>query len=287
MKIQSESLAPPSAARTRAPVATGAPRRRHRRRFRVPAGIQRLAGPLLLLLAWQAGSSLGAIDPQTLASPSAVISASWALIESGELPKHLWVSLGRAMLGLAIGVAVGTVAALVSGLSRIGENMVDGPMQMFRTMPVTATIPLLIVWFGIGETPKIAMVAIATTFPIYLNLLGGIRAVDRRLVEAMQTFGLGQAALIRHVVLPSALPSFLVGLRYSLGIAWVVLVISEQINATSGIGYLMIDAQQYFRTDVIVVGLIVYSLLGLASDVIVRVIERRALDWRASLGTDR
>jgi sulfonate transport system permease protein len=250
----------------------------------MPASLGRLLGPVLVLAAWQLGSMTGVIDDRTLAPPDAVLSAGRELIGSGELWEHLRISMGRALAGLAIGVSLGTVFALVSGLSRAGENVVDGPMQMLRTTPVTALIPLFIVWFGIGEAPKIAMVAMATLFPIYLNLLGAIRGVDVRLVEAMRTFGLGRAALIRHVILPSALPSFLVGLRYSLGVAWIVLVISEQINATSGLGYLMIDAQQYFRTDVIVVGIVVYSMLGLLSDLLVRTVERHALAWRPALG---
>jgi sulfonate transport system permease protein len=173
--------------------------------------------------------------------------------------------------------------AIAAGLSRAGEEIVDAPMQMIRTLPFLGLVPLFILWFGIGETPKIALVALGTTFPIYLNLFSGIRGVDLKLVEAARVFGLDRRGVVRHVILPGALPSALVGLRYSLGVAWLSLVIAEQINATAGIGYLINDARDFLRTDIIVVGLLVYALLGLAADALVRSLERRALAWRPSL----
>jgi sulfonate transport system permease protein len=242
--------------------------------------LRRAVGPLLLLLLWQVGSTTGFIPERTLASPATVADTFRDLVSSGQLAEHMRVSLGRVLVGLALGIAAGTALALVAGLSRIGEDLVDGPMQMLRTLPVLALVPLFILWFGIGEQAKVLLVALATTFPIYLNTFAGIRGVDRRLVEAADTLGLSRAGRIGHVILPGALPSFLVGLRYSLGIAWLVLVVSEQINATSGLGYLMTQAREFLRTDVIVVGLIVYALLGLTSDLIVRGIERFALAWR-------
>jgi sulfonate transport system permease protein len=243
-------------------------------------GLRRAVGPLALLAIWQVGSTTGFIPERTLASPSTVASTFGDLVSSGQLAEHMRVSLGRVAVGLALGIVAGTVLALVAGLSRIGEDLVDAPMQMLRTLPVLALVPLFILWFGIGEQAKVLLVALATTFPIYLNTFAGIRGVDRRLVEAADTLGLSRTGRIGHVVLPGALPSFLVGLRYSLGIAWLVLVVSEQINATSGLGYLMTQAREFLRTDVIVVGLIVYALLGLSSDLIVRGIERVALAWR-------
>jgi sulfonate transport system permease protein len=241
---------------------------------------RRAVGPLLLLAIWQLGSATGFIPERTLAGPSKVAQTAGDLLSSGQLADHLQVSLVRVAWGLLIGVVAGTVLALVAGLSKIGEDLVDAPLQMLRTLPVLALVPLFILWFGIGEQAKILLVALATTFPIYLNTFAGIRGVDSRLVEAGRTLGLRRPALVRHVVLPGALPGFLVGLRYSLGIAWLVLVVSEQINATSGLGYLMTQAREFLRTDVIVVGLVIYALLGLASDLIVRGIERVALAWR-------
>ncbi|MEI9891707.1 MAG: ABC transporter permease subunit [Caulobacteraceae bacterium] len=204
----------------------------------------------------------------------------WGLIVSGELATNLAVSLARVLAGLAIGVTVGSVLALAAGLSRLGEGLVDPPLQMLRTLPALALTPLFIVWFGIGETPKVGLIALAVTFPIYLNLFNGIRGVDVKLAEAGRTLGLNNWELIREVVLPGALPSFLVGFRYALSVSVLVLVVAESVNASAGLGYLINDARDYLRTDIIVVCLILYALLGLLADNLVRFIERRALAWR-------
>ncbi|WP_424134246.1 ABC transporter permease subunit [Roseomonas chloroacetimidivorans] len=244
---------------------------------------RRFLSPLVIVLLWQAASMAGLIAPRTLAAPTTILATAWELLISGELPQHLLVSLGRVATGLAIGVSAGMVLALISGLSRRGEEIVDAPMQMLRTLPFLALVPLFILWFGIGETPKIALVALGSAFPVYLTLFAGIRGVDPKLVEAGRVFGLDQRGLVRHVILPGALPSGLVGLRYALGSAWLSLVIAEQINATAGIGFLINDARDFLRTDVIVVGLLVYALLGLGADALVRAFERRALAWRPNL----
>ncbi len=254
---------PPSIAVTLPPRTAAIPRLPDLRRYR------RFLSPLVLVLAWQAGSMAGLISPRTLAAPSTVLVAAWGLLVSGELEHHLLVSLGR--------------VAIIAGLSRRGEDVVDAPMQMLRTLPFLALVPLFILWFGIGETPKIALVALGTTFPIYLNLFAGIRGVDPKLVEAGKVFGLDRRGLVRHVILPGALPSALVGLRYALGVGWLSLVVAEQINADAGIGYMISDARDFLRTDIIVVGLLVYALLGLLADGLVRALERRALAWRPSL----
>jgi sulfonate transport system permease protein len=243
----------------------------------------RWVSPVVLLLLWELGSRLGLIPERTLAAPSAVIATMLGMIRSGELPANLLVSFGRALVGLAIGVTIGTVLGLAAGLSRPGDAVIDPVMQIKRTIPVVALSPLFIVWFGIGETPKIALIAFATIFPVYLNLHNGIRGVDVRLMDMARSFGLGRVALIRHVVLPAALPSLLVGLRYSLSIAVILLVIAEQINASAGLGFLINNARDFMRTDIIVVCLMVYAVLGLAGDTLVRAVERRALAWRPSL----
>ena len=244
---------------------------------------RRFLSSVILVLAWQAASSTGLVSPRTLASPAQILATTWTMVASGELPWNLLVSLGRAGAGLAIGVAAGTVLAVVAGLSRLGEDLVDAPVQMLRTLPFLALVPLFILWFGIGEAPKIALVALGTSFPIYLNLYAGIRGVERRLTEMGRVFGLSRTGLIRHVVLPGALPSALVGLRYSLATAWLSLVVAEQVNANSGIGYLINDARDFLRTDVIMVGLLTYALLGLGADAVVRLLERRLLAWRAAI----
>jgi len=246
-------------------------------------GRARWVSPVVLLLLWELGSRSGLIPERTLAAPSAVLTTLAGMIASGELPANLLVSFGRAALGLAIGVSTGMVLGLIAGLSRQGEAIVDPLMQIKRTIPVLALTPLFIVWFGIGETPKIALIAFATLFPVYLNLYNGIRGVDVRLLDAARSFGLSQRELISDVILPGALPSLLVGLRYSLSVAVLVLVIAEQINASSGLGYLINNARDFMRTDIIVVCLMVYAILGLGADWIVRIIEKRALAWRPSL----
>jgi sulfonate transport system permease protein len=249
-------------------------------------GYRRYLPPLILVVLWQAGATIGLIPTRTLASPLMIARTFADLIASGELPRHLVVSLGRVAAGLSIGVAIGVVLALVSGLSRRGEDAIDATMQMLRTLPFLALVPLFILWFGIGETPKVALVALGTAFPIYLTLFSGIRGVDAKLVEAGRTLGLNRRELVRHIVLPGALPSAFIGLRYSLGTAWLSLVVAEQINAESGIGYLVMTARDFLRTDIILVGLIVYAALGLSADQIVRALERGVLAWRPSFIKD-
>jgi sulfonate transport system permease protein len=238
--------------------------------------------PVLILLVWQALDSFGWINSRLMPSPVMVAEAFWQLLITGQLLGNLWVSLVRVMFGLGIGVALGTVFGLFAGLSRFGENTVDSTLQMVRTLPHLALIPLFILWFGIGETPKIALIALGSVFPVYLNLFSGIRAVDRKIIEAASTLDLSRAEIIWNVILPGALPSFLVGLRYAVGIAWLTLVVAEQVNASSGIGYLVMNARDFLETDVIFVGLIIYAILGLTTDQMVRAIERRALAWRPS-----
>ncbi|GAB7554818.1 ABC transporter permease [Novosphingobium sp. 11B] len=246
-------------------------------------GTARWLSPLLLLAVLEAGSRSGLIPERTLAAPSQVLATLWAMTVSGELTDNLAVSFLRIIAGLAIGVTTGIVLALVAGLSRQGEVAVDPLMQIKRTIPTLALTPLFIVWFGIGETPKIALIAFASIFPVYLNLYGGIRGIDVRLLEGARSLGLSRAAQVWHVILPGALPALLVGLRYSLSVSVLVLVVAEQINATAGLGYLINNARDFMRTDIILVCLMVYAVLGLAADGLVRAVESRALVWRPSI----
>jgi sulfonate transport system permease protein len=243
----------------------------------------RWLSPVLLLAAWELASRVGLIPVHVLAAPSAVFTTLLAMIRSGELPANLAVSFWRVVLGLGIGCVSGVALALVAGLSRAGEALVDPLIQIKRAIPVVALAPLFIVWFGIGETAKIALIAFAALFPVYLNLYNGIRGVDRRLLDAAVSFGLSPRQLIVHVILPGALPSLLVGFRYALTVSIVMLVIAEQINASAGLGFLVNNARDFMRTDVIVACLMVYALLGLGADFIVRLIEARALAWRPNL----
>jgi sulfonate transport system permease protein len=242
----------------------------------------RAVSPLVAVLLWQLASSAGLLPPRLLAAPSTIVRTAWQLTRSGQLPDALLVSLQRVILGLVLGLALGLGLGLATGLSRWAELLLDPMVQALRTLPFLGLVPLFILWFGIGETPKIALVVLGVTIPIYLNTFAGIRGTDSRLVEAAATLGLGPLQRCLHVVLPSALPSILVGLRYALGIAWLSLIVGEQVNATAGLGYLINDAREFLRTDVIVVGLLVYALLGLGTDAAVRLLERRALAWRQS-----
>ena len=248
--------------------------------IRLPTAARRALTPLLVIALWQLASSLGWIEERLIPSPLHIVQTFARLTLSGELPWHLLVSLSRAGTGLAIGLAAGTLLALIAGLSHRGEDAVDPMLQMLRTLPHLALVPLFILWFGIGNTPKIALVALGSAFPIYINLFAGIRGVDAKVVEAMTTLGLTRSEMIRHIILPGALPSALVGLRYAIGVAWLSLVVGEQINASSGVGYLIMNAREFVQTDVIFVGLIVYAALGLGADMLVRWLERRALVWR-------
>ena len=250
-----------------------------------PIGVRAIS-PLSLLFLWEIASRTGLIPARILTAPSQIIGTFSDMVVSGEMQSNLLVSLGRILTGLAISISLGTILALISGLSRRGEVIVDSPMQMVRTLPFLGLVPLFILWFGIGEFTKIALITFATAFPMYLTLFSGIRSIDPKLIEAGRLFGLGNAGLIWHVILPGSLPSFLLGLRYALGISWLSLVAVEQINATAGLGYLINNARDFMRTDVIVVCLLVYSLLGLFTDMLVRTVEHFALAWRPSFIKD-
>ncbi|MEU6384055.1 ABC transporter permease [Streptomyces bauhiniae] len=250
------------------------------RRTRLPRWLRRTTGPVILLILWQVLSATGALAPDVLASPGRIARVAGDLIADGSLPSAMGISLQRVAGGLVLGTVIGTGLALLSGLFRIGEDVIDAPVQMLRTVPFVGLIPLFIIWFGIGETPKIAIITLGVTFPLYLNVYAGIRGVDSQLIEAGESLGLSRWGLVRHVVLPGALPGALTGLRYSLGIAWLALVFAEQVNADSGIGFLMVQARDFLRTDVIVVCLIVYAFLGLLADFVVRSLERLLLRWR-------
>ncbi|MEU8950461.1 ABC transporter permease [Streptomyces sp. NPDC048489] len=250
------------------------------RRARVPRWLRRTSGPLLLLALWQLLGVTGVLAPDVLAPPGTIARVGAGLVADGSLPNAMGVSLQRVAAGLLAGAVIGTGLALVSGLFRVGEDLVDASVQMLRTVPFVGLIPLFIIWFGIGEAPKIAIITLGVSFPLYLNVYAGIRGVDSRLIEAGESLELSRWGLVRHVVLPGALPGAMTGLRYSLGIAWLALVFAEQINADAGIGFLMVQARDFLRTDVIVVCLIVYAFLGLLADFIVRSLERLLLQWR-------
>ena len=248
----------------------------------------RLVSPLVVLALWQLASSTGLISRSKLPPPSSLWSTAVTLITTnsptyGTLQGAMAVSLERVAIGLAVGGAAGVALAMVAGLSRLGETTVDPLVQMLRTLPLFGLVPVFIVWFGIGELPKILLIALGASIPLYLNTFAGIRSVDAKLAELGPVLGLRRSELIRHIVLPGALPQILVGLRQSLGIAWLALVVAEQFNANAGLGYILTQGQQFLQMNYIFVALLVYCALGLLTDAIVRQIERRALTWRRGL----
>ncbi|MBB4293660.1 sulfonate transport system permease protein [Rhizobium leguminosarum] len=266
------------------PAATKAPPVRRRRLARgraVPLG--RLLGPALLVVVWSFGSVLGLIDPRTLPAPWSVIGTAFELVLDGRLQTNLATSAIRVAQGLVIGTVIGTLLALISGLSRIGEAVIDGPVQIKQAVPTLALIPLLMLWFGIGETMKVVVIVLAVAVPIYIQTHDSLRSIDNRYVELARTLRMGYPEFIRQVILPGALPGFFVGLRFATAHAWLALVVVEQINATSGIGYMIDLARSYGQIDIILVGIVLYAVLGLISDGVVRFLQQRALSWRRTL----
>jgi sulfonate transport system permease protein len=248
----------------------------------------RLISPLAVLALWQLVSTAGLVPAAKLPPPSTIWSTAVSLVAGssptyGTLQGAMAISLERVAIGLAIGATAGVGMAMIAGLSRLGENAVDPLMQMLRTLPLFGLIPVFIVWFGIGELPKILLIALGSAIPLYLNTFAGIRGVDAKLAELGQVLGLRRRELIRHVVLPGALPQMLTGLRQSLGIAWLALVVAEQFNANAGLGYIITQGQQFLQNNYVIVALLVYCALGLLTDAVVRQIERRALAWRRGL----
>ncbi len=235
--------------------------------------------PITVLVLWEAAARSGFIEQRILPAPSQVAVAFWDTAKSGALFHHVAISFNRALIGLLVGGGLGFVLGVINGTSRHAELLLDSALQMFRNVPHLAVIPMVILWFGIDETAKIFLVAIGTLFPIYLNTFHGIRTVDRGLIEMARVNGLGPFAIFWRVVLPGAMPSVLVGLRYALGIMWLTLIVAETIAASSGIGYMTMNAREFLQTDVVVLGIIIYALLGKAADVATKLIEHRALAW--------
>ena len=235
--------------------------------------------PLLVIVAWEAASRSGWLSTRILPEPWAVAQAAWSLLKSGELVRDVAISTGRALGGLAIGGGLGLVLGLLTGTFRTAETLLDTTLQMVRNVPPLALIPLVILWFGIDESAKLFLVAIGVFFPIYLNTYAGIKSVDAGLVEMARSYGLRGWRLYREVILPGALPSILVGLRFSLGLMWVLLIVAETISAQSGIGYMTMNAREFLQTDVVLVGVLLYALLGKLADLVARGLERRFLRW--------
>jgi sulfonate transport system permease protein len=249
---------------------------------------RRWVSPVVLLALWQLASSTGLVSAQKVPAPATVWNTAVHLITTdtaayGTLQGAMAASLVRMAIGFSIGAAAAVLVALAAGLSRFGEHALDPPVQMLRTLPLFGLVPVFIVWFGIGQLPKVLLIALAAAVPLYLNAYAGIRGVDGRFAELSRVLGLSRLEFVRHVVLPGALPQALVGLRQSLGAAWLALVVAEQLNVSNGLGFMISQATQFLQNDVIFVVLLVYTVLGLFTDALVRLLERRALVWRRGL----
>ncbi len=237
------------------------------------------AVPALLIAMWQISSLLGWLSDSVLPSPFAVIAAAWRLTLTGELPRDIEVSFLRALAGLVVGGGIGFAFGLANGLSTLSDRLTDSTLQMIRNLPHLALIPLVILWFGIEEQSKLFLVSLGVFFPVYANTLHGVRSVDPQLVEMAKSYGMSRFDLFRRVILPGALPSIFVGLRYALGVMWLTLIVAETIAAQSGIGYMAMQAREFMQTDVVVLSILIYALLGKLADVIARALERSCLAW--------
>lgn len=235
--------------------------------------------PVTLLLIWQAASQLGLLPANVLSAPSQVLDAAWRLTLSGELFDNIAVSAKRAGIGFAIGGSLAFAFGLLNGVSKIGEKLTDTTFQMIRNIPNLAMVPLVILWFGIEDSARVFLVALGVFFPIYINTFHGIRTADAQLVEMGRSYGMSNWELFRRVILPGALPSIFVGLRYALGIMWLTLIVAETIAANSGIGYMAMTAREFMQLDVVVLAILIYALLGKLADSIARLLERTTLQW--------
>jgi sulfonate transport system permease protein len=238
--------------------------------------------PVLLLSSWYVLSTTGVLPTRILPAPGAVLAAAATLVRSGDLARDLAVSAGRAGAGLAIGGSAGFLLGLFTGANRTVERLLGTTVQMFRTIPNLALIPLVIVWLGIGEPAKVVLIALGVFFPMYLNTHQGVRTVDAGLVEMARSYGIRGLPLFLHVLLPGAMPSVLTGLRFALGATWLTLISAEALAADSGIGYMTTTAREFMQTDIVLVGVLLYAALGIAADVATRLLERTLLQWHPS-----
>jgi sulfonate transport system permease protein len=251
-----------------------------RRRLRWPLGIY--TTPLVILVVWEILALAGTLKPAYAPAPTDILGTTVELFRAGVLGPDLAISLQRAGIGLAIGLTVGIVAGVLGGFLRSGEYLFNGLAQILNTIPLLAVLPLMVVWFGIDELTKVLLIAFGAGVPMYLNLFSAIRGLDQRLIEMARTTGAGSVRVVTRVLVPGALPGFLVGLRFSLAYSILGLVAAETVNADSGLGFLITQAQTYLQTNKVFVGLVIYSILGLFADQFVRILERVLLRWRPS-----
>jgi sulfonate transport system permease protein len=249
-----------------------------RDRLRWPLGIY--TTPVAIIVAWEILAKAGVLAATYAPAPTSIVKTATNLWQQGVLWPDLEISLRRAAIGLLLGLSVGIVTGVLGGLLRSGEYLFNGVVQIFNTIPILAVLPIMIVWFGIDELPKVLIIAFGAAIPMYLNLFSAIRGVDQRLIEMARTTGAGTWRLVTRVLVPGALPGFLVGLRFAFAYSILGLVAAETVNANQGLGYLITQGQTYLQTNQVFVGLLIYSILGLTADQLVRTLERVLLRWR-------
>lgn len=262
---------------------------RSRFNFRIPRadGLIQWIVPLAIILIWQIASVAGYVPARVLPAPTDVAKAGWTLLLSGELLNNAWVSFWRAGVGFAIGGGFGLAFGLANGLSSLSSKFSDTTLQMVRNVPHLALIPLVILWFGIDESAKIFLGALGVFFPIYLNTLHGIRSIDPQLIEMGRVYGMNSWELFRRVIFPGALPSIFVGVRFALGIMWLTLIVAETIAASSGLGYMAMQAREFMLLDVVVLSILIYALLGKLADSTAGLLERLTLSWHPAFQKDK
>jgi sulfonate transport system permease protein len=238
--------------------------------------------PALALLLWEVLARAGFIPPNWLPAPTVIAATVRDLASSGELWGHLAATLARVLAGFALGVAAATVLGVLTGASASLRALLDPTLQALRNIPSMAWIPLFLLWLGIQEASKVTLIAVGAFFPVYLNLVQGILDIDPKLVEVGHVYGYRGLALVRRVLLPATMPAYLVGLRGGLGLAWMFVVAAEIMGASRGLGFVMIDGQTSSRADLILASLVLFALLGKASDSLLVLGGRRFRRGRAS-----
>lgn len=253
------------------------------RRRRLPIG---WIVPAAVVVLWYLAYTFEWVNPVMFSSPVEVIRTLWAALLDGSLPRNLGTSVSRWLLGFSIGASLGLAAGALVGLSKFFERLLDPTAQMLRTVPIMGLVPLFIVWFGLGELPKVILIAFATFFQVYIQMFAGIRNIDRKLIEVGRIYELSQTEMLRRIIVPGAMPSILQGIRLGLGIAWLALVIAELTGANSGVGYWMQMGREYVRVDIVLAALLVFAAVGKTVDSTVRLLERRLLSWRDNIEKD-
>jgi len=236
--------------------------------------------PLGILLIWQLLSGLKIISPLLFPSPVSIAKEFYNMILSGELGTHLLISIQRAALGFLLGGSLGLFMGLFVGLKKRAEQFFDPSLQMLRTVPHLAITPLFILWFGFGEVSKVLLIALGAFFPLYVNTFLGVRSVDSKLFDVAKVLEFNRVHQFTKLIIPSAMPNILLGLRLSLGVAWLGLVVAELMGSSEGIGYMIQDARQFSRTAAVFVGIIIFAIVGKLVDSVVRILEERLLRWR-------